>query len=97
MKEPDEIEKLIDEISFRKSNSKNYEKMKAEEISKELREIMKFEQISFKKIDEFKKAQQNPDLIQYAKMICKNTVEREVAQLQEIYLKKIDEEYLNSK
>ena len=47
MKESDEIQKLIDEISFRKSNSKNFENMKAEEISKELREIMKFEQESF--------------------------------------------------
>ena len=97
MKQPDEIEKLIDEISFRKSNSKNYDKMSAEEISKELRDIMEFEQISFKKIEEFEKTKQNPDLIQYAKMICKNTTGREIAQLQETYLKKIDEEYLNKK
>ena len=97
MEQPDEIEKLIDEISFRKSNSKNYEKMSAQEISKELREIMKFEQKSFKKIDEFEKTKQNPDLVQYAKMICKNTTSREIAQLQETYLKKIDEEYLNTK
>ena len=97
MEKPDEIEKLIDEISFMKSNSKKYEEMKAEEISKELRGIMEFEQTSFKKIEEFEKTQQNPDLIQYAKMICKNTTGREIAQLQEIYLKKIDEEYLNSK
>jgi endonuclease III len=97
MKEPDEIERLIDEISFRKSKSKNYKKMKAVDISKELRDIMKFEQESFKKIEEFEKTQQNPDLIQYAKMICKNTTGREIAELQETYLKKIDEEYLNSK
>ena len=97
MKESDEIQKLIDEISFRKSNSKNFQNMKAEEISKELREIMKFEQESFKKIEEFEKTQKNPDLIQYAKMISRNTTGREIAQLQEIYLKKIDEEYLNSK
>lgn len=97
MKESDEIQKLIDEISFRKSNSKNFENMKAEEISKELREIMKFEQESFKKIEEFEKTQKNPDLIQYAKMISRNTTGREIAQLQEVYLKKIDEEYLNSK
>ena len=71
--------------------------MKAEEISKELREIMKFEQESFKKIEEFEKTQKNPDLIQYAKMISRNTTGREIAQLQEIYLKKIDEEYLNKK
>jgi len=49
MDEPDEIQKLIDEISFRKSNSKDYKKMSAEEIGKELRDVMKFEQESFKK------------------------------------------------
>ncbi len=97
MDEPDEVQKLIDEINFRKSNSKNYEEMKAIEISKELREIMKFEQESFKKIEEFEKTQKNQDLVQYAKMISRNTTGREIAQLQEIYLKKIDEEYLNKK
>jgi len=97
MAESDEIQKLIDEISFRKTNSKNYDQMKAEEISKELREIMKFEQESFKKIEEFEKTQKNPDLVQYAKMISRNTTGREIAQIQEIYLKKIDEEFLNSK
>lgn len=95
MKEPDEIEKLIDEISFRKSNSKNYEEMKAEEISKELREILKFEQESYKKIEEFEKTSKNQDLVEYAKMISRNTTGREIAQLQETYLKKIDEEYLS--
>ena len=97
MEKPDEIEKLIDEISFIKSNSKKYEKMKAEEISKKLREIMQFEQESLKKIEEFEKTENNPDLIQYAKMICKNTTAREISQLQEIYLKKIDQEFLNTK
>ena len=97
MDESDEIQKLIDEISFRKSNSKNYEGMKAIEISKELREIMKFKQESFKKIEEFEKTQKNQDLVQYAKMISRNTTGREIVQLQEIYLKKIDEEFLNKK
>ena len=96
MEESDEIQKLIDAISFRKSNSKNYEKMKAIEISKELREIMKFEQESFKKIEEFEKTQHNLDLTKYAKIICRNTTEREITQIQEAYLKKIDKEYLNS-
>ena len=95
MEEPDEIEKLIDEISFRKSNSKNYENMKAIEISKELREIMKFEQESHKKIEEFGKMHKNQDLVEYAKIISRNTTGREISQLQEIYLKKIDEEYLS--
>ncbi len=97
MKAEDEIQKLIDEISFRKSNAKNYEMMKSEDISKEFKDIMKFEQESFKKIEEFEKTYKNQDLVQYAKMICRNTTGREIAQIQEIYLKKIDEEYLNSK
>lgn len=97
MKESDEIQKLIDEINFRKTNSKNYEKMNTLEISKEFKEIMKFEIESFKKIEEFEKTQKNTDLVQYAKMICRNTTGREISQIQEIYLKKIDEEYLNSK
>ncbi|AFS81157.1 hypothetical protein NKOR_06390 [Candidatus Nitrosopumilus koreensis AR1] len=97
MDEPDEIQKLIDEISFRKSNSKDYKKMRVEEISKELRDIMKFEQESFKKIEEFEKTQDNPDLVKYAKMICKNTTQREITQIQDVYLEKIDKEYLKSK
>ena len=97
MEESDEILKLIDEINLRKSNPVDYNKMKAEEISKEFKEIMKFEQDSFKKIEAFKKTLKNKDLIQYAKMICKNTTGREIAHIQEIYLKKIDEEFLNSK
>ena len=50
-----------------------------------------------KKIEEFEKTQQNPDLVAYAKMICRNTTGREIAQIQEIYLDKIDKEYLSSK
>ena len=97
MEKPDEVQKLIDEINFRKSNPKNYEEMKAEELSKELREIMKFEQESFKKIEEFEKTQKNQDSVQYAKMISSNTTGREIIQLQEVYLRKIDEEFLNKK
>jgi hypothetical protein len=97
MEKPDEVQKIIDEINFRKSNPKNYEEMKAEELSKELREIMKFEQESFKKIEEFEKMQKNQDLVQYAKMISNNTTGREIIQLQEVYLRKIDEEFLNKK
>ena len=97
MQEDDEITKLIDEISFRKSNSKDYESMSALEISAELKKVMKFEQDSFKKIEEFEQIKQNSDLVQYAKMICKNVTQREIAKIQEIYLKKIDKEYLNSK
>ena len=97
MKEPDELEKLIDEISFRKAESKNYDDMKIEQISQELKNIMKFEQESLKKIEKYKKINQDEDLINYLKMISKNTTEREITQIQEIYLHKIDKEYLSSK
>ncbi len=94
MEESDEIQKLIDEISFRKTDTKNYEQMKAEEISKELRNIMKFEQEAYKKIEEFRKSHDNQDIVEYAKIISRNTTAREITELQETYLKKIDEEYL---
>jgi hypothetical protein len=97
MKESEGIQKLIDEISFRKSNSRDYEKMSVEKVSQELKDVMKFVQDSFKKIEEFEKIENNQDLIKYAKMICKNTIQREITQIQEIYLKKIDREYLNKK
>ena len=97
MIESDEIQRLIDDISFRKSDSKDYQNMKVEEISEELKKVIKFEQESIKKIEEFEKTQNNPDLINYAKMICKNTTQREITQIQEVYLEKIDEEFLNLK
>ena len=90
----DEIEKIIDEISFRKSKYKDYGKMQVEEISKELHDIMKFEQESLKKIEEFGKMQKEQDVIDYLKMISKNTTHRKITEIQEIYLKKIDSEYL---
>ena len=96
MEQRDKIQKLIDDTSFRKLNSKDYQKMKVEEISKELRDVMKFKQESFKKIEEFAKTQHNSDLVEYAKMLCRNITEREIKQIQEVYLDKIDKEYLNS-
>ena len=57
---------------------------------------MEFEQQIFQKIDEFEKNGTEQDLTAYAKMICKNTTVREISEIQEIYLKKIDAEYLKS-
>ncbi len=71
--------------------------MKDEEIGKEPGEIIKFEQESFKKIEEFEKSEKNQEMIEYAKMISKNATGRKIAQLQETYLKKIDKEFLNKK
>jgi len=95
MNATENIKKLIDEINSIKS--KNYEQMKIEQISKELHKTMEFEQNVLKKIETFEKEHQDPDLIKYAKMICRNTIERETALIQETYLKKIDSQYLNSK
>ena len=89
------IKKLIEEINLRKP--KKYEQMKIEEISKELHYVMKFERDTIKKINLFEKNHQDIDLIKYARIICRNTVERETALIQETYLKKIDSKYLNSK
>ena len=57
---------------------------------------MEFERESFKKIMNLEKPD-NPDLMQYAKMVCKNTTQREITQIQEVYLEKIDEQYIKSK
>ena len=97
MEVTDEIQELIDEVSFRKSDSKDYERMKIEEISKEFREIMKFQQESFRKIEEFEKTNQNKtEIAEYIKLLCNNTFQREIMQIQEVYLKKIDAEYPRS-
>ena len=90
-----DIKKLIEKINLRKS--KNYEQMKIEQISKELHKIMEFEQNILEKINIFENNHQDLDLVKYAKMICRNTIERETILIQEAYLKKIDSQYLNSK
>ena len=89
------IKKLIDEINSRKP--KNYEQMKIDDVSKELHSVMKFEQNMLEKINTFENDHQDLDLIKYAKMICRNIIERETILIQDAYLKKIDSEYLNSK
>ena len=89
------IKKLIDEINSRKH--KNYKQMKIEDISKELHSVMKYEQNILEKINRFENDHQNLDLIKYAKMICRNIIERETILIQDAYLEKIDSEYLNSK
>lgn len=90
----EEIRKLIEELNLRVP--KGYQKMSVTQLSAELRAVMKFERQTFQKIEEYEKKATEKDLITYARMVCKNTTEREIAQIQEVYLKKIDEEYLNS-
>ena len=87
------IKELIEEINSRKP--KDYEKMSIKEVSDELHKVMEFEQVIVKKIKLFEDDHQEPDLIEYAKMIYKKIIERETILIQETYLKKIDSQYLN--
>ena len=87
------IKELIEEINSRKP--KDYEKMSIKEVSDELHKVMEFEQMIVKKIKLFEDDHQEPDLIEYAKMIYKKIIERETILIQETYLKKIDSQYLN--
>ena len=97
MKETEEIQNLVDEINARDSNSKEYQKMKIEELSAEIREVIKFQQESLQRIEEFEIKGIQKDLIKYAKMICKKNTEREILKIQEVYLKKkIENDYLKS-
>ena len=96
MEDIEEIQNLVDKINAKNSNSKEYQEMKIEELSVEIREIIKFQQESFQSIEEFEMKGVQQDLIKYARMICKNTTEREILKIQEVYLKKIENEYLKS-
>ena len=96
MEEIEKIQNFINMINTQSSNSKEYQKMKIEELSAEIREAIKFQQESFQRIEEFESKGIQQDLIKYAKMICKNTIEREILKIQEVYLKKIGNEYLKS-
>ena len=93
----EEIQELVDQINTRDINSKEYQKMKIEELSVELRDTMKFQQESFQRIEELEEKGVQGDLIEYAKVICKNTIEREIIKIQDVYLEKIESEYLKSK
>ncbi len=90
----EEIVKLIEDLNLRVS--KDYQKMDVKQLSDELREVMAFEQQTFQKIEEYKKNGIEKDLANYAELICKNNTERQISEIQEIYLEKIDTEYLNS-
>ena len=94
MEEVEEIQNFVDMINTRDSNSKEYQKMKIEELSAEIREAIKFQQESFQRNEEFEAKGGQQDLTKYAKIICKNTTEREILKIQEVYLKKIEKEYL---
>lgn len=95
MQETEKIQEIIDEVNQRAV--KDYQKMEIEEISHELRDVMTFEQEYFERIDDLEKKGAAPEIAKYAKMVCRNSAEREITIIQEIYLSKIDSKYLKSK
>jgi hypothetical protein len=90
----DDVRKLIDEANQRER--KDYQKMNIKDLSRELRGAMEFERVIFEKIEDMEKKGTEQDLLNYAKIVIKNTTGREISEIQEIYLKKIDNEYLSS-
>ena len=90
----EEIRKLIEELNLR--DPKDYQRMDVNKLGVELREVIDFEQQTFQKIEEFENQGSEQDLITYAKMIVKNTTEQKISKIQEVYLKKIDSEFLKS-
>ena len=91
----DEVQKLIEDLHLRVP--KDYQKMNLNQISNELRGIMEFERQTFQRLEELEKNGTQQDLVNYTKMICKNITQKEIADIQEVYLEKIDKEYLESK
>jgi len=90
-----EIRELIQDLNLRVK--KDYQNLGIEQLSKELKESMEFERQTFQKIEEYEKKGVEQDLADYAKLICKNTIGREISDIQEFYFKRIDTEYLDSK
>lgn len=88
----EEVQQIIEEMNLRVK--KNYQLMTIEQISNELRESMDFERKTFQKIEDLEQKGTEQDLVNYARIICRNTTQREIIEIQEIYLKKIDTEYL---
>ena len=89
------VQQIIEEVNLRVI--KNYEKMSIMQLSGELRDAMEFEREIFLKIEELEKKGAENELTHYARVVCKNTTGREISEIQEAYLAKIDTEYLNSK
>lgn len=97
MSNVEEIKKIVDEVNSRNSALKQYESMTIEELSAELRDAMKFQRETIKKIDNFEKNGLEDELVKYAKLVCGNTSQREILAIQDVYLEKLDENYLKSK
>jgi len=88
------VQKIIEEVNLR--TIKDYKKMNIMQLSSELRDAMEFEREIFQKIEDLENQGAENDLIYYARIVCKNTTSREISEIQEAYLTKIETEYLGS-
>ena len=88
----DAVQKIIEELNLR--SVKDYKKMDIQQLSGELRDVMEFEREIFQKIEYLENQGAENDLIHYARIVCKNTTSREISEIQEVYLTKIETEYL---
>lgn len=88
------VQKIIEEVNLR--TTKDYNRMGITQLSGELRDAMEFEREIFQKIEDLENQGTETELIHYAKVVCKNTTSREISEIQEVYLTKIDKEYLRS-
>jgi hypothetical protein len=93
----DKIENLVNEINSKDQELKDYQSMKIEELSDEIRRIISTQYETIQRIEELELKGIQSDLIKYAKIICRNSTERRIAQIQKIYFDKIDIKYRNHK
>jgi len=92
----DEVRKLIDETQTKCIKPQELGLMSIEELSKELHEMIKYEQEIDERLADFK-LQASDDVINYAKMVCKSATQKQILAIQEAYFEKIDKKYLNAK
>ena len=95
MKDTDEIVDLVDEINSRDLDMNDYQNMKIEDLSAEIRRVIGTQYEIFQRIEELKTRGIQSDLIKYAEIICRRSTERKISQIQKIYFSKIDAEYKN--
>lgn len=90
MTDIDEIKQFILRTESSVKSSFAYEKMSLEELSAELREVMTNQSHIQETINKFEERGINNDFIEYAKLVCANTSERQIKMIQESYFQKLD-------
>ncbi len=95
MKRLEEIRDLINETQTRYSDTAIFKNMPIEELSEKLHDAMAYEQEINEKLTEFEKKGIDKETIHYAKVVCKNSTQKEILAIQEAYLQEVDRKYLD--